>query len=215
MMTMRRVRWAPLLLGAAAVAGALLLGVLVGRGGTALDEAVARSLGRWCDTRECLTVADALATEGGWPYAVYATAALPLPVAGAVLLTGRGQPGRRARALARRLLVVLLVLVAAQVLLSQLYGRVGPDATASDPATAYPSGAALLVAFAWIGSGMVVVALRPEWRGTWWPLTACVLLVHGVVRVTVSKHWATDIIGSYVLVSGALTIAAAGLYRPP
>jgi hypothetical protein len=213
-MTTRQVSKTQLLLGAAAVGGALLLGVLVGRGGTAADTAVDRALGRWCAGRECQTAADALATEGGWPYAVYATVALPLLVAGVLLLgTWRGEVGRHARALARRLLLVFLVLVVAQELLSHLYGRVGPGATASDSATAYPSGAAVLVAFAWIGAGLVIAVPRPEWRGAWWPATFVVLVLHLVVRVAVSKHWTTDIVGSYLLVAGALALTTSGRYR--
>jgi membrane-associated phospholipid phosphatase len=203
------------LLGAAAVAGALLLGVLAGPGGTAVDEAVARTLERWCARPACQTASDALATEGGWPFVVYASVVLPLVVAGGLLPAARGEQGRRARALAGRLLVLLVVMAVAQVVLSHVYGRVGPRATSSDPSTAYPSGAALLVAFAWLGAGLVVALARPGWRGVWWPLAAGVLLLHAVVRVAASKHWATDIAGSYLLVAGVLALATSRSRPPP
>jgi hypothetical protein len=197
----------PVLLGAAAVAAALLLGVVVGHGPTALDEAVRRALGRWCDQPACRDAADLLSAEIGWPFTVSALVVLPLLVAAGVLLATRGADGRRARALAVRVLVAIVLAAAAQEVLSRLYGRVGPVADPAEPPAAYPSGAALLVVLTWVGAGLVVTSARPAWRVAWWVATVDILIVHAVVRVTASKHWATDIAGSYLLAAGALTLA--------
>jgi membrane-associated phospholipid phosphatase len=202
------------LLGAVAVVGALLLGVLVGHGPTAFDEAVARAIGRWCSGPACLTAVDQLSAEAGWPFTVYLIAAVPLILAGGLRLRTHGDPARRAVALAIRVLVTFLVMAAVQELGSHAYGRVGPVVDPSEPATAYPSGAALLTAFAWIGGGLVITELRPGWRVGWWAATAVVLLLHFVIRVAASKHWATDIAGSYLLAAGSLALTTRRLYLP-
>jgi membrane-associated phospholipid phosphatase len=213
-MKTRQAAAAPVLLAAAAVVGALLLGVLVGHGPTVFDEAVARAIGRWCGGPACRWTADQLSAEIGWPFTTYLVAAVPLVVVGVLLLRTRGNPARRAVVLAIRVLLTLLVLAAVQEIASHLYGRVGPVVDPSEPATAYPSGAALLTAITWIGGGLVVTELRPGWRVGWWAATAVVLTLHFVIRVAASKHWTTDIAGSYLLAAGALALATRRTYRP-
>jgi hypothetical protein len=75
---------------------------------------------------------------------------------------------------------------------------------------AYPSGAALAVALGWAVGVVVVGDLRPRWRPAAIAAAALVLGLHLVARVAAQKsYWATDILGSYLLVSGMLLLAAA------
>src|SRR4029453_18075997 len=161
-----RRRIGTLLLGVAGVAAALVLGVLVGPAGNPVDDAVTRTLGRWCGVPTCRTVIEPIADEGGWPFGAYVTAAVPLGGACALLLRDARRPEVRRAAL--RWLLLVLAAVGVQGTLSRLYGRVGPFAGSDDAPHAYPSGAALLVALGWLSGGMMVAELRPGWRGAWW-----------------------------------------------
>jgi membrane-associated phospholipid phosphatase len=197
------------LLGLVAVAASLLLGVVVGRGGTGFDRALTPT---WvCAGRTVGTLCEALATERGWPFPVYATAAAPLLVAGLLLRRARrAGAGLGARAWAWSL--ATLVTVPAQYLLSVSFGRVGPLVElqgSRDLEGAYPSGAAVLVAVAWSIAAVVIVRLRPAWRLRVAVLATIALVLHLVTRVVALKHWPTDILGSYLLVGGVLLVAAA------
>jgi membrane-associated phospholipid phosphatase len=197
-----------LLLGGLAVAGSLLLGVVVGHGGTSFDRAMTPT---WvCAGRTAGTVCEALATERGWPFPVYVTAAAPLLVSGLLLWRARRGGGVGARAWAWSL--AALVTLPAQYVLSVTFGRVGPLVElqgSRDLEGAYPSGAAVLVAVAWGVAWVVVSRLRPRWRIRVAVLAAIALALHLVTRVLALKHWPTDILGSYLLVGGVLLIAAA------
>jgi membrane-associated phospholipid phosphatase len=195
-----------LVLGVVGVAVALVLGVLVGPAGNPVDDAVTRTLGRWCGVPTCRAVIEPMADEGGWPFGAYVTAAVPLVVVCGLLLAEGLRPEVRTAAL--RWLLLVLVAVAVQETLSRLYGRVGPFAGPDDAPHAYPSGAALLVALGWLGGGMVAAELRPGWRRAWWVATAGALLGHALVRAATGKHWATDIAGSYLLVAGMVALVS-------
>ena len=204
-----RSRWLLAVSGILTVAGSLLLGVVVGRGGTGFDRALTPA---WvCAGRTAGTVCEALATERGWPFPVYASAAMPLLVAGLLLYRARSAgvgPGARAWAWS----LAALVTLPAQHVLSVAFGRVGPLVElqgSRDLEGAYPSGAAVLVAAAWAIAGVVIGRLRPGWRSRVALLAAVVLAVHLVTRVVALKHWPTDILGSYLLVGGVLLTAAA------
>ena len=195
--------------GLLAVAASLLLGLVVGHGGTGFDRALTPV---WaCAGRTAGTVCEALAAERGWPFPVYASAAAPLLVAGLLLYHARGAgagPGIWAWAWS----LATLATLPAQQVLSVTYGRVGPLVElqgSHDLEGAYPSGAAVLVAVAWSIAGVVIGQLRPGWRRRVVLLAAVVLTLHLVTRVAALKHWPTDILGSYLLVGGVLLTAAA------
>ena len=197
------------LLGLVAVAASLLLGVVVGRGGTGFDRALTPT---WvCAGRTVGTLCEALATERGWPFPVYATAAAPLLVAG-LLLRGARRAGAGLGARAWAWSLATLVTVPAQYLLSVSFGRVGPLVElqgSRDLEGAYPSGAAVLVAVAWSIAAVVIVRLRPAWPLRVAVLATIALVLHLVTRVVALKHWPTDILGSYLLAGGMLLLAAA------
>jgi len=207
-MTIRR-RPALVLLGAGCLAGVLLLGVAVGDGGTAFDRALMPT--RLCAGETAGTVCENLATEGGWPFPVYATALAPLLVAGLLLLGRLRRPGGHLDASGWLWSLAAVAALPAQHLLSTVFDRVGPwhQGHVDLDDGAYPSGAAALVAVAWGIGGVVVWRLRPRW----WPgvvvLAAVVLAAHAVTRAAALKHWPTDIGGSYLLVAGLLLLAAA------
>jgi membrane-associated phospholipid phosphatase len=77
---------------------------------------------------------------------------------------------------------------------------------------AYPSGTAVAVGLGWVLCLVVVGGLPRRWRPWLAVVAAIVLVVHGVVRVIADKHWATDILGSYLLVIGVFFLA--GTTRP-
>jgi membrane-associated phospholipid phosphatase len=197
------------LLGIVAVAASLLLGVAVGRDGTWFDRALTPT--RVCAGRTAGTVCEALATERGWPFPVYATVAAPLLAAGLLL----GQARRAGAGLGPRAWawsLATLVTLPAQHALSLTFGRIGPLVElkgSPDLEGAYPSGAAVLVAVAWSIAAVVIGRLRPAWRPRLAVLTTVTLAVHLVTRVVALKHWPTDILGSYLLVGGVLLVAAA------
>lgn len=197
-------------LGAGCLAGVLLLGVAVGDGGTALDRALMPT--RLCAGETAGTVCENLATEGGWPFPVYATALAPLLAAGLLLLGRLRRPGGDLHAGGWLWSLAAVATLPAQLVLSAVFDRVGPLVELRggvDADGAYPSGAAALVAVAWGIAGVVVWRLRPRWRPGVVALTAVVLAAHDVTRTAALKHWPTDILGSYLLVGGALLLAAA------
>ena len=197
------------LAGVACVAASVLLGFVVGGGGTWLDRTLTPT---WvCAGRTAGTVCEALATERGLPFPVYASAVAPLLAAGLLLRRAdRAGVGLPARAWAWSL--ATLVTLPAQHVLSVAFGRAGPLVEllgSPDREGAYPSGAAVLVAVAWSIAAVVIGQLRPAWRSWVALLTAVALAAHLVTRVVALKHWPTDILGSYLLVGGVLLVAAA------
>ena len=54
---------------------------------------------------------------------------------------------------------------------------------------------------------MVVGDLRPRWRPVVVTAAVVALGLHAAARITAQKHWATDILGSYLLVAGVLLLA--------
>ena len=97
------------------------------------------------------------------------------------------------------------------------FGRPGPGEVAHDGPLyvgAYPSGAALAVGLGWTVGVLVVGARRPRWRPWLLAAMALALVLHLLVRAVTGKHWATDVLGSYLLVAGAFLLAAASRARP-
>jgi membrane-associated phospholipid phosphatase len=172
---------------------------------------VRRVLREPLDKRPYRVAVRILATESGWPHASYLLALLPLAVAGAVLALDGWARRRKLRPMRWRWLLLTLVALPLQHLLRVAFDRAGPNVPLWSEGTrgAYPSGAALLVALGWAIGGMVVADLRPRWRPVLGVAAAAALGFHGWARVAAHKHWATDILGSYLLVGGVLLLAAA------
>jgi membrane-associated phospholipid phosphatase len=189
----------------------LLLGAAVGARSTDPDRDVRRVLREPLDERPYRVAVRILATESGWPHTSYLIALLPLAMAGAVLI--RDGWARRRDLRPRRWAWLLLTLAALpmQHLLRVAFDRAGPNVPlwSEGAKGAYPSGAALLVALGWAIGVVVLDDLRPRWRQALLVAAAAALGVHAWARVAAHKHWATDIIGSYLLVGGVLLLAAA------
>jgi membrane-associated phospholipid phosphatase len=189
----------------------LLLGFAVGSRSTDPDRDVRRVLREPLDERPYRIAVRILATETGWPHASYLTALLPLVLAGAVLAYD-GWTRRQGVRLARwRWLALLVVAVPIQHLLRVSFGRAGPNVPlwSAGAQCAYPSGAALLVGLGWAIGVVVISDLRPRWRPVLLVAAAVALGLHAWARVAAHKHWATDILGAYLLVAGVLLLAAA------
>jgi membrane-associated phospholipid phosphatase len=202
--------------GLACLVGVVLLGFVAGHTGTVLDRAledtVHRLVVRW--GRGPRRVVAAIAAERGRSHGAYLTALLPLTLAA---LTGL-VAARRGLRLPRQWFVwasLLLVALPLDLLLRVAFGRIGPHEEDEGAVTvgSYPSGAALLVALGWLVATSAIARLRPRWRGPFAALGVVALLVHGVARVAVGAHWATDILGSYVLAAGVAMVA--GGWVPP
>jgi membrane-associated phospholipid phosphatase len=159
----------------------------------------------------------ALSSETGWPPGALLMTLLPL-VAAAGLLAGEiGRHGVPAVVARWRWLLPALAAVPVLYALRVAFGRPGPGEVAHDGPLyvgAYPSGAALAIGLGWTVGMLVVGAQRPRWRP--WLLAAMVLalLLHLLVRAVTGKHWATDILGSYLLAAGTFLLAAASRARP-
>ena len=189
----------------------VMLGLVVGPHANRADNHVKRVLREPLDERPYQRAVRVLATETGWPYASYLLAALPVGLAGTLFAFDLRMPGRQVRVTAWRWLLPVLLAVPAQHLLRILFDRSGPNVPfwAEGTRGAYPSGAALAVALGWAVGGIVAADLRPRWRPVLVAAAACALGLHALARVAAQKHWATDILGSYLLVGGALLCAAA------
>jgi membrane-associated phospholipid phosphatase len=188
----------------------LLLGIAVGSRSTDPDQDVRRVLREPLDERPYRMAVRILASETGWPYASYLTALVPLVLAGAVLVHD-GWMRRQGVRLARwRWLSLLLLAVPIQYLLRVSFGRAGPNVPPWSEGLrgAYPSGAALLVGLGWAIGVVVISDLRPRWRPLLLVAAAVALGLHAWARVAAHKHWATDILGAYLLVAGVLLLAA-------
>jgi membrane-associated phospholipid phosphatase len=189
----------------------LLLGFAVGSRSTDADRDVRRVLREPLDERPYRTAVRILATETGWPHASYMLALLPLALAGAVLVLEGWAYRERLRLTRWRWLLLLGAAVPIQYLLRVSFGRAGPRTHlwVEGARGAYPSGAALLVAVGWAVGVVVLWDLRPRWRPVLLVAAAVALGLHAWARVVAHKHWATDIVGSYLLVGGVLLLAAA------
>ena len=189
----------------------VLLGFAVGSRSTDPDRDVRRVLREPLDERPYRTAVRLLATETGWPHASYLIALLPLVLAGAVV-TWDGWTRRHAVGLARwRWLSLLVIAVPIQHLLRVSFSRAGPNVPlwSEGAQGAYPSGAALLVGLGWSIGVVVISDLRPRWRPMLLVAAAVALGLHAWARVAAHKHWATDILGAYLLVASVLLLAAA------
>ncbi len=189
----------------------VLLGLAVGSRSTDPDRDVKRVLREPLDERPYRIAVRLLATETGWPHASYLIALLPLVLAGAVLAWDRWIR-RQGVGLARwRWLSLLVMAVPIQYLLRVSFGRAGPNVPVwSEGAQgAYPSGAALLVGLGWSIGVVVISDLRPRWRPVLLVAAAAALGLHAWARIAAHKHWATDILGAYLLVASVLLLAAA------
>ena len=203
------------IVGLALLALVLLLGFGVGSRSTDPDRDLRRVLREPLDERPYRMAVRILASETAWPHASYLTAVLPLALAGAVLardLWARRQDLRLTRWL---WLLLLVAAVPLQHLLRVSFDRAGPNVPlwSDGPKGAYPSGAALLVALGWAIGVVVLADLRPRWRPVLLVVAMVALGLHGWARVAAHKHWATDILGSYLLVGGVLLMAAASRSR--
>ena len=189
----------------------VLLGFAVGTRSTDADRDVKRVLREPLEERPYRLAVRIMASESGWPHASYLTAALPLLVAGAVIARDGWarrpdlRPGRWGW------LLILLAAVPLQHLLRVAFDRTGPNVPlwSEGARGAYPSGAALLVAIGWAAGVVIVSDLRPRWLPVMLLAAAAALGLHAWARVAAHKHWATDILGSYLLVGGVLLLAAA------
>jgi membrane-associated phospholipid phosphatase len=195
----------------------LLLGLAVGSRSTDPDRDVRRVLREPLDERPYRIAIRLLATETGWPHASYLIALLPLVLAG-VVLSWDGWTRRQGVCLARwRWLSLLVTAVPIQHLLRVSFARAGPNVPlwSEGAQGAYPSGAALLVGLGWSIGVVVVSDLRPRWRPVLLVAAAVALGLHAWARVAAHKHWATDILGAYLLVASVLLLAAATRSRVP
>jgi undecaprenyl-diphosphatase len=197
--------------GLALLALVLLLGFAVGSRSTDPDRDVRRVLREPLDERPYRVAVRILATETGWPHASYLTALLPLVLAGAVVVWDRWARGQDIRLVRWRWLSLLVAAVPVQYLLRVGFGRAGPNVPlwSEGAQGAYPSGAALLVGLGWAIGVVVISDLRPRWRPALLVAAAIALGLHAWARVAAHKHWATDILGAYLLVAGVLLLAAA------
>jgi membrane-associated phospholipid phosphatase len=197
--------------GLALLALVLLLGFAVGSRSTDPDQDMRRLLREPLEERPYRVAVRILATETGWPHASYLTALLPLVLAGAVVAWDRWTRGQGIRLARWRWLSLLVTAVPMQYLLRVGFGRAGPNVPpwSEGAQGAYPSGAALLVGLGWAIGVVVISDLRPRWRPALFVAAAIALGLHAWARVAAHKHWATDILGAYLLVAGVLLLAAA------
>jgi membrane-associated phospholipid phosphatase len=196
------------LAGSACLAAAVLIGLAAQRRGTWLDHATLSAAGRLVSPKNRLV--RLLSSEAGWPHAAYLTALLPVAVtvafqAGGVLRDGVLPVIRR-----WRWVLLTLTVIPAHYVLRVAFRRPGPDDTHDEEIVVggYPSGAALAVGLGWTLLVVVVGGLRPRYRPLLLVMAVVVLVVHAIVRALTRKHWATDIVGSYLLVVGAFLLAS-------
>ncbi len=194
----------------------VLLGLAVGPRASGPDRDIKRVLRSPLDEPPYRRAVRTLASETAWPYASYAMAVLPGAVAAALLAHEVWLRARPAVFGRWRWLLPALAALPLQHALRVAFWRSGPKVPlwSEGARGAYPSGAAVLVALGWAVGVVVVGDLRPRWRPIGVALGVAALGLHAVARVTAQKHWATDILGSYLLAAGALLLAAAFASRP-
>jgi membrane-associated phospholipid phosphatase len=206
----RRWRRPLALAGLGCLALVVLLGLAVGPRSSAPDRDLQRVLREPLDGRPYRRAVMILASESGWPHASRVLAVVPVAVAGGLVVADLARH-RRIEPARWRWLPLVLAALPLQHLLRLTFDRAGPRLAleAQGQRGAYPSGAALAVALGWAVGMLVTVDLRPRWRWLAAAATAVALGLHGAARVAAHKHWATDILGSYLLAGGALLLVAA------
>jgi undecaprenyl-diphosphatase len=193
--------------GLACLAASVLTGLAVRRGGTWLDKAVASAADQLVPPHG--TLVRTLGGEAYWPHGAYLTALLPVAFTVAVIVwEGRY---RGVGPMVDRWLWVLatLLTIPMHYSLRVVLDRPGPSDGGQQGAAfgAYPSGTALAVGLGWGVCLVVVGGLRPRWRPQLVVITLVVLVVHAAVRTVSNKHWATDILGAYLLDAGVFLLA--------
>jgi membrane-associated phospholipid phosphatase len=207
----------PLLLaaGAGCLAAVVGLGLAVRHQAGWLDRAVPDAARTLLPPESGLV--QALSSEAGWPPGALLMAVLP-PAAAAGFLAGEVRRHGVPAVVARwRWLLPALAVLPVLYALRVAFGRPGPGEVAHDGPLyvgAYPSGAALAMGLGWTVGVLVVGAQRPRWRPWLLAAMALALALHLLVRAVTGKHWATDILGSYLLAAGAFLLAAASRARP-
>jgi hypothetical protein len=199
------------LAGLACLALVVLLGVAVGPRASAPDQRMESALREPLDQRPYRRAVTVLASETGWPHGSYGLALLPVLLAGALLAHDVVRGIRPPRPQRWCWLPLSFASVPLQHALRVAFDRTGPGVSlwAEGARGAYPSGAALLVALGWASGVVVAGDLRPRWRAAAMAGATVALGLHAAARVSAQKHWATDILGSYLLAGGVLLIAAA------
>jgi membrane-associated phospholipid phosphatase len=195
----------------------VLLGVAVGPRASGPDQRMESFLRGPLDQRPYRRAVTALASETGWPHGSYGLALLPVLMALTLLAHDAVRGNQPPRLRRWTWLLISFAAVPLQHALRVAFDRTGPGVSswADGPRGAYPSGAALLVALGWAIGVVVAGDLRPRWRAVTMAGAAAALGLHAAARVSAQKHWATDILGSYLLAGGVLLIAAALPTRRP
>jgi membrane-associated phospholipid phosphatase len=194
--------------GIAFLAAGVLLGLTTLGQGMWLDHAIPGAVKRLLPPESALV--RALSSELGWPHGAYATALLPVAATTVVLLGEVRRHGVRPGLDRWRWIPLTLAVIPAHYMLRIAFGRPGPGDPRADAdlVGSYPSGAALAVGLGWAFYLVVVGELRPRWRPWVMVLAVFALVIHAAVRVVTAKHWATDVLGSYLLVAGAFLLAS-------
>lgn len=200
--------------GAGCLAAVAVLGLAVGHRATWLDRATPDAARRLLPPESGLV--EVLSSEVRWPPGAYLMALLPLVAAAGFLAGEVRQHGVRATFVRWRWLLLTVAAVPVHYALRVAFGRPGPGEVPEGQlyVGAYPSGAALAVALGWTVGVLVIGAHRPRWRPVLLAVTAGALVLHLVVRAVTDKHWATDIVGSYLLAAGAVLLAGSSRARP-
>jgi len=195
--------------GLACIAMMMLLGFAVGPRSSDPDRDLKRVLREPLDDRLYRRTVRLLASETGWPHAAYAVALLPVAAAAALLVREVWLLRRPADLWRWRWLLPALAALPLQHALRVAFWRAGPRVPlwSEGDRGAYPSGAAVAVALGWAVGAVVVGDLRPRWRPVVVTAAVVALGLHAAARITAQKHWATDILGSYLLVAGVLLLA--------
>jgi membrane-associated phospholipid phosphatase len=198
--------------GLACLAASVLTGLAVRRGGTWLDHAVASAAGRLLPPHGALV--RTLGGEAYWPHGAYLTALLPVAITVAVLVWEARHRGLGPMVDRWRWVLATLLAIPMHYSIRVVLDRPGPGEGAEQGAAfgAYPSGTALAVGLGWGLCLVVVGGLRPRWRPQLVVITLVALVVHAAVRTVSNKHWATDILGAYLLDAGVFLLAS--LARP-
>jgi membrane-associated phospholipid phosphatase len=207
----------PLLLaaGAGCLAAVLGLGLAVRQQAGWLDRAVPDAARPLLPPESRLV--QVLSSEAGWPPGALLMTLLPLAAAAGFLVREIRRHGFPAVADRWRWLLPALAVLPVLYVLRVAFGRPGPGEVAHDGPLyvgAYPSGAAVAIGLGWTVGVLVVGAQWPRWRPWLLAAMALALVLHLLVRAVTGKHWATDILGSYLLAAGAFLLAAASRGRP-
>jgi membrane-associated phospholipid phosphatase len=199
-------------LGVVCLVAAVLMGVVAEREEIWLDRALPGAAGRLVSPSDLLV--QLLSSESGWPHGSYLTALLPVALTVAVLVADARRLGVRPVVDRWRWVLLTLLAIPVHYALRIGFGRPGPDDAVSETPVvgAYPSGAALAVGLGWTLCVVVAGTRWPRWRPWLLAAAAVALFLHAAARSLTDKHWASDILGSYLLVAAAFLFA--GSTRP-